>query len=73
MTYIDLNKKKRFYIFIYLYFPGTVTIGELLNNETAFVLDVQQRMSFDPAVLNLLLETDLPNNLEVSQENWTFC
>lgn len=56
-----------------LYFAGVVTVGELLKNETAFVLDVQQRMSFDPAVLNLLMETALPNNLEVSQENCTFC
>uniref|UniRef100_A0A7N6BK81 ABC transporter domain-containing protein n=1 Tax=Anabas testudineus TaxID=64144 RepID=A0A7N6BK81_ANATE len=42
--------------------PGLVTLGELLWNETAFVLEVQQRMSFDPAVLNLLMETPLPNN-----------
>lgn len=55
-----------------LYFAGVVTVGELLKNESTFVQAVQQRMGFDPAVLNLLMETALPNNLEVSQENCTF-
>lgn len=50
------------------YFPGVVTVGELLRNKTAFVLDVQQHMDFDPAALHLLMETMQPNNnLEVSQ------
>uniref|UniRef100_A0A8C3AW17 ATP binding cassette subfamily A member 12 n=1 Tax=Cyclopterus lumpus TaxID=8103 RepID=A0A8C3AW17_CYCLU len=39
-----------------------VTVGELLRNKTAFVLDVQQHMDFDPAALRLLMETMLPNN-----------
>ncbi|XP_068429142.1 uncharacterized protein abca12 [Clinocottus analis] len=39
-----------------------VTVGELLNNKTAFLLDVQQHMDFDPAALHLLMETMLPNN-----------
>ncbi|KAM4608568.1 glucosylceramide transporter ABCA12 [Polymixia lowei] len=34
----------------------------MLRNETAFVLDVQQHMNFDPRVLDLLMETNLPNN-----------
>ncbi|XP_034416854.1 ATP-binding cassette sub-family A member 12 isoform X2 [Cyclopterus lumpus] len=42
--------------------PGVVTVGELLRNKTAFVLDVQQHMDFDPAALRLLMETMLPNN-----------
>nr|XP_046260291.1 glucosylceramide transporter ABCA12 [Scatophagus argus] len=42
--------------------PGVVTVGEMLRNKTAFIADVQQRMAFDPAALNLLLETTLPNN-----------
>ncbi|XP_031714357.1 ATP-binding cassette sub-family A member 12 [Anarrhichthys ocellatus] len=46
--------------------PGVVTVGEMLRNKTAFVLDVQQHMDFDPAALRLLMETMLPNdNLEI--------
>lgn len=53
---------------ISLCFPGTVSVGEMLRNETAFVLDVQRHMDFDPASLYLLMETTLPNNnLLVSQ------
>uniref|UniRef100_A0A8C9YEQ3 ATP binding cassette subfamily A member 12 n=1 Tax=Sander lucioperca TaxID=283035 RepID=A0A8C9YEQ3_SANLU len=39
-----------------------VTVGEMLRNETAFLVDVQQHMHFDPAALLLLMETTLPNN-----------
>ncbi|XP_070770245.1 uncharacterized protein abca12 [Enoplosus armatus] len=39
-----------------------VTVGEMLRNKTAFVVDVQQHMAFDPAALHLLMETTLPNN-----------
>ncbi|XP_035859765.1 uncharacterized protein abca12 isoform X1 [Sander lucioperca] len=42
--------------------PGVVTVGEMLRNETAFLVDVQQHMHFDPAALLLLMETTLPNN-----------
>ncbi|KAG7503728.1 ATP-binding cassette sub-family A member 12 [Solea senegalensis] len=42
--------------------PGVVKIGELLRNETAFVLDVHRHMDFDPAVLDLLMNSILPNN-----------
>ncbi|XP_023284363.1 ATP-binding cassette sub-family A member 12 [Seriola lalandi dorsalis] len=42
--------------------PGAVTVGEMLRNETAFILDVQQHMDFDPIALYLLMETTLPNN-----------
>ncbi|XP_051259487.1 uncharacterized protein abca12 isoform X9 [Dicentrarchus labrax] len=42
--------------------PGMVTVGEILRNKTAFFVDVQQHMDYDPAALNLLLETTLPNN-----------
>lgn len=53
---------------ITLYFPGVVAVGELLRNKTAFLMDVQRHMDFDPAALRLLLETTLPNNnLVVSQ------
>uniref|UniRef100_A0A3Q3MYZ7 ATP-binding cassette, sub-family A (ABC1), member 12 n=2 Tax=Mastacembelus armatus TaxID=205130 RepID=A0A3Q3MYZ7_9TELE len=46
--------------------PGTVTVGELLRNTTAFVLDVHQHMNFSSAVLSQLMETPLPNsNLEI--------
>ncbi|XP_028991900.1 uncharacterized protein abca12 [Betta splendens] len=46
--------------------PGKVTVGKLLRNETAFVLEVQQRMNFDPAVLSLLMNTTLPDkNVEI--------
>uniref|UniRef100_A0A673B806 ATP-binding cassette, sub-family A (ABC1), member 12 n=1 Tax=Sphaeramia orbicularis TaxID=375764 RepID=A0A673B806_9TELE len=39
-----------------------VTIGEMLQNKTAFILDVQQYMGLDQAALYLLMETPLPNN-----------
>ncbi|XP_040004739.1 ATP-binding cassette sub-family A member 12 [Xiphias gladius] len=39
-----------------------MSVGEMLRNETAFVLDVQRHMDFDPASLYLLMETTLPNN-----------
>ncbi|KAM7380664.1 hypothetical protein PAMP_003942 [Pampus punctatissimus] len=42
--------------------PGLVTVGEMLENKTAFVLDVQKYMDFEPTVLTLLMETPLPNN-----------
>ncbi|XP_034059961.1 ATP-binding cassette sub-family A member 12 [Gymnodraco acuticeps] len=42
--------------------PGVVTVGELLRNETAFLVDVQKHMDFDPDALHLLMETILPNN-----------
>ncbi|XP_047193227.1 glucosylceramide transporter ABCA12 isoform X2 [Scophthalmus maximus] len=42
--------------------PGVVTVGELLRNKTAFVLDVQRHMDFDPAALYLLMGTVVPNN-----------
>ncbi|XP_035533108.1 ATP-binding cassette sub-family A member 12 [Morone saxatilis] len=42
--------------------PGVVTVGEILRNKTAFFVDVQQHMDYDPAALHLLLETTLPNN-----------
>ncbi|XP_040913792.1 ATP-binding cassette sub-family A member 12 [Toxotes jaculatrix] len=42
--------------------PGVVTVGEMLRNKTAFVLDIQQHMDFDPAALYVLMETTLPNN-----------
>ncbi|KAM9347110.1 glucosylceramide transporter ABCA12 [Symphorus nematophorus] len=42
--------------------PGVVTVGEMLRNKTAFIVDVRQHMDFDPAVLHLLLETTIPNN-----------
>ncbi|XP_050926506.1 LOW QUALITY PROTEIN: glucosylceramide transporter ABCA12 [Lates calcarifer] len=46
--------------------PGAVTVSEMLRNKTAFVLDVQQYMDFDPVTLHLLMETTLPNsNLQI--------
>ncbi|XP_068590097.1 glucosylceramide transporter ABCA12 [Cebidichthys violaceus] len=46
--------------------PGAMTVGEMLRNKTAFLLDVQQHMDFEPAALHLLMETVLPNdNLEI--------
>lgn len=63
----------RFYIqqnthSISLCFPGDITVGELLRNKTAFVLDVLHHMDFDSAALYLLMETTLPKkNLEVSR------
>ncbi|KAF3843012.1 hypothetical protein F7725_001861 [Dissostichus mawsoni] len=42
--------------------PGVVTVGELLRNKTAFLVDVQKHMDFDPDALHLLMETILPNN-----------
>ncbi|KAK5861274.1 hypothetical protein PBY51_022684 [Eleginops maclovinus] len=42
--------------------PGVVTVGEMLRNKTAFLIDVQKHMDFDPAGLHLLMETILPNN-----------
>uniref|UniRef100_A0A665XAY9 ATP-binding cassette, sub-family A (ABC1), member 12 n=1 Tax=Echeneis naucrates TaxID=173247 RepID=A0A665XAY9_ECHNA len=39
-----------------------VTVGELLRNKTAFMLDVHQHTDFDPAALYQLIETSLPNN-----------
>uniref|UniRef100_A0A3Q3JQ42 ABC transporter domain-containing protein n=1 Tax=Monopterus albus TaxID=43700 RepID=A0A3Q3JQ42_MONAL len=42
--------------------PGTVMVGEMLRNQTAFVLDVQQYMDFNLSVLHLLMETPLPNS-----------
>ncbi|KAM9710193.1 uncharacterized protein abca12 isoform 2-T2 [Menidia menidia] len=46
--------------------PGVVTVGEMLRNATAFVLDVQRHMDFNPVALHLLMETIVPNsNLEI--------
>nr|XP_040057060.1 ATP-binding cassette sub-family A member 12 [Gasterosteus aculeatus aculeatus] len=46
--------------------PGTVAVGDLLRNKTAFLLDVQQHMDFDQAALHLLMETMLPKqNVEI--------
>ncbi|XP_029967304.1 ATP-binding cassette sub-family A member 12 isoform X4 [Salarias fasciatus] len=46
--------------------PGTVTVGEMLRNKTAFVLDVERHMMFDRRTLDRLTETKLPNsNLEI--------
>ncbi|KAM8855240.1 uncharacterized protein abca12 [Spinachia spinachia] len=46
--------------------PGTVAVGDLLRNETAFLLDVQQHMDFDQVALHLLMETMLPKrNVEI--------
>ncbi|XP_008296369.1 ATP-binding cassette sub-family A member 12 [Stegastes partitus] len=42
--------------------PGAMTVGEMLKNKTAFVLDVERHMNFDPAALHLLMNTTLPNN-----------
>ncbi|XP_032384919.1 ATP-binding cassette sub-family A member 12 isoform X2 [Etheostoma spectabile] len=42
--------------------PGVVTVGEMLRNKTAFLVDVQHHMHFDPAALLLLMNTTLPNN-----------
>ncbi|XP_065818444.1 glucosylceramide transporter ABCA12 [Labrus bergylta] len=38
------------------------TVGEMMRNEAAFVEDVQQYMDFDPAALQLLMNTTLPNS-----------
>nr|XP_057937662.1 glucosylceramide transporter ABCA12 [Doryrhamphus excisus] len=46
--------------------PGKTTVGELLHNQSAFVQDVQQHMDFDPATLNMFMETIMPtNNLKI--------
>ncbi|KAL7385149.1 hypothetical protein ABVT39_016568 [Epinephelus coioides] len=42
--------------------PGVVTVGEMLRDKEAFIMEVQQRMNFDPATLHLLMATTLPNN-----------
>ncbi|XP_044072836.1 LOW QUALITY PROTEIN: glucosylceramide transporter ABCA12 [Siniperca chuatsi] len=42
--------------------PGAVAVGEMLRNKSAFAVDVQQHMDFDPTALHLLMETTLPNN-----------
>ncbi|XP_049449732.1 glucosylceramide transporter ABCA12 isoform X16 [Epinephelus fuscoguttatus] len=42
--------------------PGVVTVGEMLRDKEAFIMEVQQRMNFDPAALHLLMATTLPNN-----------
>uniref|UniRef100_A0A3P8W266 ATP binding cassette subfamily A member 12 n=1 Tax=Cynoglossus semilaevis TaxID=244447 RepID=A0A3P8W266_CYNSE len=43
-----------------------LTVGMLLKNQTAFVMDVQRHMNFDLAALHLLMNTTLPNrNLEI--------
>uniref|UniRef100_A0A3Q1F1V9 ATP-binding cassette, sub-family A (ABC1), member 12 n=1 Tax=Acanthochromis polyacanthus TaxID=80966 RepID=A0A3Q1F1V9_9TELE len=42
--------------------PGTMTVGDMLRNQTAFVLDVERHMNLDPAALQLLMDTTLPNN-----------
>lgn len=53
--------------FIIVTFTGELTVGMLLKNQTAFVMDVQRHMNFDLAALHLLMNTTLPNrNLEVS-------
>ncbi|CAI5656359.1 unnamed protein product [Oreochromis niloticus] len=39
-----------------------MTFGEMLKNKTDFVLDVQQYMDLDPATLDLLMNSTLPNN-----------
>ncbi|XP_076025938.1 uncharacterized protein abca12 [Genypterus blacodes] len=45
---------------------GLVTVGGMLRNKTAFLLDVQQHMDLDPKVLHLLTETTLPkDNLKI--------
>ncbi|XP_044222425.1 glucosylceramide transporter ABCA12 [Thunnus albacares] len=59
---LGLNTSSLSYLNINITSPGVVTVGELLRNKTAFVLDVQKHMDFDPTVLTLLMETALPNN-----------
>ncbi|XP_061827806.2 glucosylceramide transporter ABCA12 [Nerophis lumbriciformis] len=42
------------------------TVGQLLRNQSAFVQDVQRHMDFNPAVLQLLMDTTLPSqNLQI--------
>lgn len=74
---LDIYKKAKKYnirltqiALLSLYFPGVVTVGEMVRNKTAFIADVQQHMKFDPAALQLLLESAVPNNnLVVSQRH----
>lgn len=61
-------------------FLGTVTIGDMVRNKTAFLLELQQQPGFEPAVVILLTDAALPNNnLQVSQEHqsedlfWVWC
>ncbi|XP_073329250.1 uncharacterized protein abca12 [Pagrus major] len=39
-----------------------VTVGEMLRNKTAFLVDAQRHTDFDLADLDLLMKTTLPNN-----------
>ncbi|XP_061735979.1 glucosylceramide transporter ABCA12 isoform X2 [Nerophis ophidion] len=46
--------------------PEEGTVGQLLRNQSAFVQDVQRHMDFNPAVLQLLMDTTLPSqNLQI--------
>lgn len=46
-----------------------MTVAEMLRNRAAFAQDVQQHLALDPADLDLLMNTTLPNdNLEVSHD-----
>ncbi|XP_077392009.1 uncharacterized protein abca12 isoform X2 [Festucalex cinctus] len=43
-----------------------ITVGEMLQNESAFFHDVQKHMDFNPYALQILMDTILPaNNLEI--------
>ncbi|KAK0132263.1 ATP-binding cassette sub-family A member 12 [Merluccius polli] len=46
--------------------PDWAVVREMLKNETAFVMDVQRHMVFDPHILSLLLNNTLPSKLAVS-------
>ncbi|XP_054642461.1 uncharacterized protein abca12 isoform X2 [Dunckerocampus dactyliophorus] len=46
--------------------PGATTVGDLLRDQRAFVQDVHRHMDFDPAALDMLMETTMPtNNLQI--------
>ncbi|XP_059199203.1 glucosylceramide transporter ABCA12 [Centropristis striata] len=59
---LDLNSSSLSSFNINVSSPGVVTVGEMLRNKAAFIADVQKHMAFDPAALQLLMETTLPNN-----------
>lgn len=44
------------------FFPGVLTVGEMLRNESAFLADVQQHMNFSLVALHQLMDTAVPNN-----------
>lgn len=60
-------------VLIWLYFPGVVTVGEVLRNKSAFVEEVQQQVGFDLESLRLLMETTLPNNNFVVSQGHSQC